>query len=158
MNPWLSWAIVLGAAGVLYWHYTRSSKAQPARARSNTGSDGPQTSKPTKKEERAKRKPGQANNSDLSGAEASVTSAIEQAKAFTVDKVTQRGSNKANASASFSAVEPGDDASDRQWAEQLERARKGTNLSVPSKDSGRTRTVKTSAANTSPDFSFRCRC
>ncbi|KAF2152895.1 hypothetical protein K461DRAFT_277660 [Myriangium duriaei CBS 260.36] len=158
MNPWLSWAIVLGAAGVLYWHYTRNNRAQTGRARSNTGSDGPQLVKSTKKEERAKRKPGLANNSELSGGEASVASAVEKTKPSAAGSATQKRGGNINLSAPLTsailpAKEPEEDASDRQWAEQLAKARKGTNLTVPSKETGRTRTVKTSGASTSPEFS-----
>ncbi|GAM87698.1 hypothetical protein ANO11243_057250 [Dothideomycetidae sp. 11243] len=154
MNPWLSWAVVLGAAGALWWHYTRNKKTQPARPRSNTGSEGPQFPKQTKKEERARRKPA----SDLSGSDNTVASAVKHVAASASDNLARRKGGK-NTQASFTSPsstlldEKDDESSDRQWAEQLSQARKGTNLSMPTSDASRTRTVKASASNTSPDFS-----
>ncbi|KAF4549426.1 Hypothetical protein D9617_21g096470 [Elsinoe fawcettii] len=159
MNPYISWAVALGLAGAASYYYTASDrKPTQARGRSGTGSEGSQPQpKAAKKEPKAKRK---ADITSASESEAPVVSSREQAESSATENAKKRkgGKGKAQAQAApqvaVQVFEPAqDDGADKAWAQQMANVRKGTNLSVPSKDASRTKTVKTSALESNQNFS-----
>ncbi|KAG8625566.1 hypothetical protein KVT40_005967 [Elsinoe batatas] len=161
MNPVVSWTVVLGVVGGAAYYYTATGKKpEKARGRSGTASEGSQPQpKSNKKEPKVKRKPDRAIASE---SEAPLVSAREQGESSAAEGAKKRkaGKGKAQAQAAPQVAvqidEPAQDdgaEADKAWAQRMANARNGTNLSVPSKDSSRTKTVKTSSLENSQNFS-----
>lgn len=159
MNPIVSWAVASTVLGGAYYYYTQTGKKpQQTRGRSGTASEGSQEKpKAAKKEPKAKKR---QDAPELSGSDAPVTSSREQAESSATEGAKKRKGGKGKTQAQPAAPvavkieEPEkDDGADQAWAQQMANVRKGTNLSVPSKDASRTKTVKTSALESNPGVS-----
>ncbi|PNS19723.1 hypothetical protein CAC42_7690 [Sphaceloma murrayae] len=159
MNPLISWAVALSAIGGAAVYYSQTGKKpQQSRARSGTGSSETKAQpKTVKKEPKTKRK---TDAPELSGSDVPLTSGREKPDNSAAEGAKKRKGGKDKLPAQVEPTvavkiqEPEqDDGADKAWAEQMANVRKGTNLSVPSKDASRTKTVKTSTLETNAGFS-----
>lgn len=167
MEPWLSWGIILLLGGLGYYYYTSQNKPHATKARAASISEIPQAQpKASRRREDGKTKPKaqQAPGSSTttvprvsvdstSGTGTGTESAVKRK-----DPKSQKtsatpllsGNHKTPAA---SQAENDDDEDNKAWAQQLASLKKGTTLAPPTRTDSRGRTVKQSAAGTTPGFS-----
>ena len=155
MEPWQSWGIALVGGGLVYLYYTSQSQSKPARQRGDTQRKDPKT-----------RTKADGSVYEPSGSDAAKAPVKEDQSAKTGSKKRKAGKQKAEpATQSAPAAVPArgakepeaedddDNNNDKEWAQQMANAKKGTTLAAPARHDSRLRTVKQSGSAASPAFS-----
>lgn len=165
MEPWLSWGIALVVGGLAFAYYNVQKKPQVNKTRAASISDAvPSQIKPTRKREENKVMPKTqaATSSAVNVTRPSVeagngnisTSGAESSKKRKVNKKQPVAAAVAPVTVKAPVATEVEEADDNKaWAQQLLALKQGTSLAPPVRTDSRSRTVKQSAANLTPNLS-----
>jgi len=139
MDPWQSWGLILLGVAVAYFYYSQqynNSALNKNRPLSAITEVTQHNSKPSKRDERVKKRPEHVRNGTNGPSTPDHASSI---------------SSHSKSEEKLNGVEKKDNSSsDKQWAQQMANVRKGTTLAPPASNGSRPKTVKTSSATSSP--------
>lgn len=162
MEPWQSWAIVIGASSLAYLYYTQQNKLKPVKARASSVSESAEPQpKGTKRREETKQKKKVESTATSEPSSSDATSKqVEKATNEASASKKRKTGKKAVAAPQAAPVvavskeeqeAPEDD--NKAWAEQLASLKKGTSLAPPARNDSGSRTVKQRNVSASPAVS-----